>query len=187
MCVGFLDLQFRFLVSHNTDTPIYVSTQCHRVCFRTEVYMSSRISVQTLWRFEDYLQSLCHVVVHAVRNLFQNHTKIMGVSWSFPMNFFVWSTVLCSVLGIPIDKNCYQLSIRILIDKTFSRVLVIIQLLIRQPSYQPTIDNETWVINSWYQIRFGTWQMKSTSPSQSDRKGFPWIFPIRTTVYIGRG
>jgi len=35
-----------------------------------------------------------------------------------------------------------------LIDKPFSRVLVTIQLLIRQPSYQPTIDNETQIINS---------------------------------------
>jgi hypothetical protein len=33
-----------------------------------------------------------------------------------------------------------------LIDKPFSRVLI--QLLIRQPSYQPTIDNETQIINS---------------------------------------
>jgi hypothetical protein len=37
---------------------------------------------------------------------------------------------------VPIDKNFYQLSIRILIDKPFSRVLVTIQLLIRQPSYK---------------------------------------------------
>jgi hypothetical protein len=39
-------------------------------------------------------------------------------------------------------------TIRILIDDPFSRVLVIIQLLMRQPSYQPTIDNESWIINS---------------------------------------
>jgi hypothetical protein len=51
-----------------------------------------------------------------------------------------------------------------LIDKHFSRVLVIIQLLTLN---QPTIDYESWLINSWQQIRFGTWQMKSTSPSQS--------------------
>jgi hypothetical protein len=58
-------------------------------------------------------------------------------------------------LGISIDKklgismdDCYQLSIRMLIDKPFSRVLVIIQLWIRQPSYQQTIDNEAWFINS---------------------------------------
>jgi hypothetical protein len=44
--------------------------------------------------------------------------------------------------------DCYQLSIRMLIDKLFSRVLVTIQLLIRQPSYQPTIDNEDQIINS---------------------------------------
>ena len=43
---------------------------------------------------------------------------------------------------------CYQLSIRMLIDKPFSRVLVTIQLLISQPSYQPTIDNESQIINS---------------------------------------
>jgi len=34
-------------------------------------------------------------------------------------------------------------------DKDSSRVLVIIQLLIRQPFYQPTIDNESRFINSW--------------------------------------
>jgi hypothetical protein len=45
-------------------------------------------------------------------------------------------------------RICYQLSIRMLIDKPFSRVLVTIQLLIRQPSYQPTIDNEACLINS---------------------------------------
>jgi hypothetical protein len=34
-----------------------------------------------------------------------------------------------------------------LIDKYFSRVLVTIQLLISQPSYQPTIDNEAQIMN----------------------------------------
>jgi hypothetical protein len=34
-----------------------------------------------------------------------------------------------------------------LIDKPFSKVLVTIQVLITQPSYQPTIDNAAQIIN----------------------------------------
>jgi len=41
---------------------------------RTQVRISSRSSVQSHWRFEHYVQSLCHAVLHAVRNL----TKITG-------------------------------------------------------------------------------------------------------------
>ncbi len=51
------------------------------------------------------------------------------------------------VIGIPIDKKLLSTIIKMLIDKPFSRVLVIIQLLIRRPSYQPTIDNEDQIIN----------------------------------------
>jgi hypothetical protein len=51
-------------------------------------------------------------------------------------------------VGIPIDKKLLS-TINKLIDKSFSIVLFTIQLLIRQPSYQPTIDNETQIINSW--------------------------------------
>ena len=47
-----------------------------------------------------------------------------------------------NVAGIPIDKKVVinrRLSIRILIDNPFSRVVVTTQLLIRQPSYQPQL------------------------------------------------
>ena len=59
--------------------------------------------------------------------------------------------------GFGVTLNCVTKDVTVytttsrfvsLIDNPFSRVLVIIQLLIRQPSYQPTIDNETQIINS---------------------------------------
>ena len=51
-------------------------------------------------------------------------------------------------VGISIDKKLLSTINKNTIDKSFSRVLVTIQLFIRQPSYQPTIDNETQIINS---------------------------------------
>ena len=51
-------------------------------------------------------------------------------------------------VGISIDKKLLSTINKNTIDKPFSRVLVTIQLLIRQPSYQPTIDNEAQIINS---------------------------------------
>jgi hypothetical protein len=40
-----------------------------------------------------------------------------------------------------INKNAHY--------NTLSRVSVISQLLIAQPSYEPTLDNEAWLMNSW--------------------------------------
>ena len=60
--------------------------------FRTHVNMSSRSSVETHWRSEHYLHSLCHVVLYVA----WNHTKI--VSWLFLMSLFLWSTVWWSPL-----------------------------------------------------------------------------------------
>ncbi len=120
-----------------------------------------------------------------------------GWTWNWP-RICIWNTqsvhrmfhtirlpspiiylVVSSRDAYSVIRISYQLSIRMLIDKPFSRVLVTIQLLIRQPSYQPTIDNEVclinWNLTSEIHLTLTVW------------KPIPYIFPIRTTVHIGRG
>jgi len=69
--------------------------------------------------------------------------KSASKDWTRPTATPIWP----STLGIPMDKNCYQLSIRMLIDKP--RVLVIIQLLIRLSVNNSSIYNHPKLINCY--------------------------------------
>ena len=86
-----------YLRPYHSNHPVSPDRTCYRVMlpvkvFRTQVYMSSRNSVQNHWHFEYYSQSLCLPVLDVVRN----RTKI--VPWSLPMSLFLWSTVWYSLL-----------------------------------------------------------------------------------------